>query len=167
MILICTGGGIHRERVEPASPILHGDVSWVGSTPRSTVQASLHLLALQLKPSWPVRFESAVASALHLHTLPFYLNPGDARDRNLIGRGVLITLPFVEPLCRSVGAQSQHSPALARRPFDTLFVDVKSRFKSFLKRTVKRDTGLPGCSSKNASFAFNMNRYSYLIIECL
>ncbi len=29
----------------------HGDVSWVVSTPRSPIPASLHLLALQLKPS--------------------------------------------------------------------------------------------------------------------
>ncbi len=36
----------------PASPgESHGDVSWVGSTPSSPVQASLQLLALQLKPS--------------------------------------------------------------------------------------------------------------------
>ncbi len=36
-------------RVEPASSI--DDVSWVGSTPRSPVQASLHLEALQIKLS--------------------------------------------------------------------------------------------------------------------
>ncbi len=48
----------------------------------------------------PVRFESAGASALHT-PLPFGFNPRDARDGSLIGRGVLITPPFVGPLCRS------------------------------------------------------------------
>ncbi len=37
---------------EPASPRgIHGDVSWVVSTPMSPGPVSLHLLALQLKPS--------------------------------------------------------------------------------------------------------------------
>ncbi len=44
-----------------------------------------------------VQFVSAGASALH--ALLFGLNPGDAtgeaRDRRLLGRGVLITPPFV------------------------------------------------------------------------
>ncbi len=38
------------------------------------------------------------------YTLPITFNPGDARDRSLIGRGVLIT--FVGSFCRSVDAQS-------------------------------------------------------------
>ncbi len=84
--------------LEAASPKeKHGDVSTVISAPRPPVPASLHLLDLQLKPSWLARFESARASALYIHTLPFGFNPGDARDKNLIGRGVLITLPLVEP----------------------------------------------------------------------
>ncbi len=38
--------------LEAASPReKHGDISWVVSTPRSPVPLSLHLLALQLKPS--------------------------------------------------------------------------------------------------------------------
>ncbi len=41
----------------------------------------------------PVRFESARTSALH--TLPFGCNPGDATGTQGIGRGVLITPPFV------------------------------------------------------------------------
>ncbi len=49
-----------------------------------------------------VRFESAGASALP--TLTFVFNPGDARDRSLIDRDVLITPPFVGPFCRSLGA---------------------------------------------------------------
>ncbi len=57
---------------------------------------------------WPVRFESTGASALHI--LLFGFNPGDARDRSLIGRGVLIAPPFVGPLCRSAGAQSTTQP---------------------------------------------------------
>ncbi len=44
-----TLGSIHSGRVGPASP-RHGGVSWVASTLRSPVEASLHLLALQLKP---------------------------------------------------------------------------------------------------------------------
>ncbi len=80
--------------LEAASPRENrGDFSWVGSPPRSPVPASLHLLVFeaQAKPVW---FESAGASALH--TLPCDFNPGDARDRNLIGRGVLITSPFLD-----------------------------------------------------------------------
>ncbi len=50
IVLTFTCGGIHPGRVEPASP-MHDDVSWVGSTPRSPIPASLHLLAMQLKPS--------------------------------------------------------------------------------------------------------------------
>ncbi len=48
------------------------------------------------------QFESAGASALH--TFPFSFNSGDARDMNLIGRGVVTTPPFIEPFCMSVGA---------------------------------------------------------------
>ncbi len=44
------------------------------------------------------------AGAAALHTTPFGFNPGDARDRSLIG-GVLTTPQFVGPFCRSVGAQ--------------------------------------------------------------
>ncbi len=66
-------GGIHLGRVEPASP-RHGDASWVCSTPRSSVPGSQHLVAKL------ARFESTGASALHIHTLPFGLNPGGAMD---------------------------------------------------------------------------------------
>ncbi len=55
-----------------------------------------------------VRFESAGTSALH--TLPFGFNPGDARDRGFIGRGVLIAPPFIGQFCRSMGAQSTTQP---------------------------------------------------------
>ncbi len=65
----------------------HVNVSWVVSKPRSPVPALLHLLALQLRPSWLASFESAGASALHI-TLPFGFSPGNARDRGLNGRGV-------------------------------------------------------------------------------
>ncbi len=70
----------------------HSDVSWVVSTPRSPVMAFIGFAA-QAKPVW---FESAGASALHIHTLPFGFNPGDGC---LTGRGVLITPPFVGPFC--------------------------------------------------------------------
>ncbi len=55
------------------------------------------------EPAQPklVGLESAGASALH--PPPYKFNPG---DRNLTGRGVLTSPPFVGPLCRSVGAQS-------------------------------------------------------------
>ncbi len=49
-----------------------------------------------------VRLENAGASTLHI--LPFGFNPGDARDRSLIGRGVVTTPLFVGPFCLSVGA---------------------------------------------------------------
>ncbi len=49
-ILTNTCGGIHPWWVERALP-RHGDVSWVGSTLRPSVPASLHLVALQLKSS--------------------------------------------------------------------------------------------------------------------
>ncbi len=50
------------------------------------------------------------AGAFALHTLPLGFNPGDARDRSLIGRGVLTTPPVIGPFCRSVGAQSTTPP---------------------------------------------------------
>ncbi len=49
--LACTCGGIYPGRVEPASSIFNDDASWVGSTQRSPVPASLYLLALQLMSS--------------------------------------------------------------------------------------------------------------------
>ncbi len=53
-LLTCSCGGIHQGRVEPASPIdSSGNVSWIISTSRSPVPASLQVLALQLKPSLP------------------------------------------------------------------------------------------------------------------
>ncbi len=56
--------------LEAASPREKlGDVSWVVSTPRFPVPASLHLLALQLKPSLLARLESAGASVLHTPSL--------------------------------------------------------------------------------------------------
>ncbi len=74
----------------------------------------------------PVRFVSAGAFALHI--LPFGCNPGDARDRCLIGRGVLATPPFVRPFCKSVGL------ALAHRPIDTHKESHCSKcHKSYLK----------------------------------
>ncbi len=87
----CICSVIHPGRVDPVSP-RHGDVSWVGSTPRSPVLASLHSEALQLKPRLLARFESAGVSALHT---PSHPGDGDARDRILIGRGVLITLSLI------------------------------------------------------------------------
>ncbi len=44
-----------------------------------------------------------------LHTSPLSFNPGDVRDRSLLGRGVLTTSPFIAPFCMSVG------------PFNTMF----------------------------------------------
>ncbi len=78
----------------------------MGSTPRSPVPASMHLLAAQAKLA---RFESAGASILHVQTFPFGLDPGDARDRSLVGRGVLATSPF-GPFCRVAGARSTTQP---------------------------------------------------------
>ncbi len=40
---------------------LHGDDSWVGSTPFSPVPAPLHLLTLQLKPSETVNCYLVIA----------------------------------------------------------------------------------------------------------
>ncbi len=82
-------------------------------TPRSPVPASLHLLALQLKPSLPG--SGAPERPLFPHP-PFRLEStwrdGDARGRNLIGIGVLITPPF-GPFSRSVNAQSTIQPCRA------------------------------------------------------
>ncbi len=51
-LLTCTCCVIHSGRVEPTSSMeKYGDDSWVVGTLRSPVPASLHLLALQLKPS--------------------------------------------------------------------------------------------------------------------
>ncbi len=66
-LLACTCGGIHPGRVEPASP-RHGNVSWVGSMPRPSVLASLHLLALQLKPS----LSGLRAPSMHSSHPPFW-----------------------------------------------------------------------------------------------
>ncbi len=61
-----------------------------------------------------VRFENVGTSALH--TLPFVLNQGDARDRSLIGKGVLIAPPFIGQFC--VSRCLIYYSALACRPFD-------------------------------------------------
>ncbi len=53
----------------------------------------------------PVQFVSAGPPALY--TLPFGFSPVDARDKSLVGRGVLITPPFVGPFCRPVGASDE------------------------------------------------------------
>ncbi len=93
--------------LEPAPPREnHGDVSWVASTPRPPVSASLHLLALQLKPSL-----SGLSAPEHPLFTRFNPCDGDARDRNLIGRGVLITPSFVGEFSRC----SIYYPALACR----------------------------------------------------
>ncbi len=57
----------------------HGDVSWVVSTPRSPVPASLHLLALQLK-----LFLHGLRAPLFTHSF-FGFNPGDATGTQGIG----------------------------------------------------------------------------------
>ncbi len=95
-IFTCTWGGIHpwglsRRHQRRTMVMFHGP----------PVPASLHLLALQLKREHrSIRFSHP----------PFWFKSrwcdGDARERSLIDRGVLITPPFVEPFCRSVGAQS-------------------------------------------------------------
>ncbi len=78
-------------------------------TPRSPVPAPLHLEAFQLKPSRasPVWERRSVRSS-HTHP-PFWWRVEDARDRILIGRGVLTTLP-IGPFCRVAGAQSVTQP---------------------------------------------------------
>ncbi len=50
----------------------------------------------------------------------FSFNPRDARDRRLLDRGVLTTPSFVEPFCRSAGAQSTTQP-WHTEPFGTMF----------------------------------------------
>ncbi len=79
--------------------------SWFASTPRLRVPASLHLLALQLMPSMP----NLRAPQRH-YWFKSRWRDGDARDRSLIGRGVLIVTPIFGPCCRSVGAQSATQP---------------------------------------------------------
>ncbi len=44
------------------------------------------------------------------YTLHLSFNPGDAGDGSLIDRGLLTTLPFVGPFCRSLGVQSTTHP---------------------------------------------------------
>ncbi len=60
----------------------------------------------------------------------------------MIDRGVLITLPFVGPFCRSVGAKSTTQPWRADplTPFDTEFscqFDLKVVIESNCKRSPK------------------------------
>ncbi len=50
------------------------------------------------------------AGAFALHALSRGCNSGDARDKRLLGRGVLTTPKFVGKFCRSVGAQSIAQP---------------------------------------------------------
>ncbi len=88
---------------EPALPIGINDYSWAGITRRSPVPA------LQFKPSWSAQFESAAASALHIP--PFGFNPGDARDKSLISRGVVTIL--------QVSRRSIYCPAQAYQTCST------------------------------------------------
>ncbi len=70
----------------------HGDdVSWVVSTPRSSVPVSLHLMALQLKPS--LSGLRALEHPLFTHTLLISIQ-GYSR---LISRGMPTTPSFVGP----------------------------------------------------------------------
>ncbi len=76
-------------------------------SPRSPAPASLHLLALQLRPS----LLDLRAPEHQLFTpLPSGFNPGEAtigrRGMSMIGRGVPIAPPFGGQFCRLVGAQS-------------------------------------------------------------
>ncbi len=71
-LLTFTYGGIHPGPFE-LTPLRHGDVSWMGSTPMSPAPASLHLLALQLTPS----LSGSKAPECPLYTLPFGFGPGD------------------------------------------------------------------------------------------
>ncbi len=71
---------------------------------------SLHLLALLLKPSL-----SGLRAPDHLLFTPFLLvviqvTRRGRKERSLIGRGVLTTLPLVGPFVRPVGAQSTAQP---------------------------------------------------------
>ncbi len=77
----------------------------VGSTLRSPVPASLHLLALQLKPSIP----GLRAQERRLFTPSVFLVLLQATQRHC--EGALATPPFVVgPFCRSVGAQYTTQP---------------------------------------------------------
>ncbi len=80
--LTFTCGGIHPGRVEPASPMKLVS-SGVGAFISFAAQAK------------HVQFESAGAAAFH--TLPCGFNPGNARNRNLIGGVVLISPTFGGP----------------------------------------------------------------------
>ncbi len=74
-LLACACSGIHPWQVEPASP-KHGDISWVGITPRSPIPAA------QAKLVW---FVGAEVSAFH--TISFGFNPGDVTGMQGIGVG--------------------------------------------------------------------------------
>ncbi len=92
------------------------DVSWVGSSPRSPVPASLHLSALQLK--WNLSGMSA-AERPHFTPSVLFFDPGNAKDRSMIGRGVFTTPPFVGQLYRC----STYCPAPTYRTIDTPCID--------------------------------------------
>ncbi len=80
------------------------DVSWEVSTPSSPVQVLSHLPALQLTPSLPGLGEPERP----LFTSYLLVDI----QRSLIGRGVLTTQPFIEPLCWSVGVQCTTSSGI-------------------------------------------------------
>ncbi len=73
--------------------------SWHIEVPSPGV-AAFNGFAAQAKPS---RLENTWASTIH-SLLPFGFNPGDAKDRSYLGKGVMTTPPFIGPFCVSVGA---------------------------------------------------------------
>ncbi len=70
----------------------------VGSTPRSPVPASLHLAALYVKPCLSgLREPEHPLFTPPLISILIHVKRRGARDKGLIGRGVLTTPPFVRP----------------------------------------------------------------------
>ncbi len=73
---------------------------------RGSHPLSLHLLALQLKPSLLGLEHCSVRSSHPSYKFKSKWRDCLARDRNLLGRGVLTTPPFVRPCSRSVYRQA-------------------------------------------------------------
>ncbi len=84
---LCPGLGI-KNAIKNQFAIIKGISHGSCEVPMSPVPASVHLLALRLKPNVPV--------LRVLEHFPFTLNPGGATG-SLFGIGVLATPPFVGP----------------------------------------------------------------------
>ncbi len=134
------------------------DVSWVISTPRAPVPASLHLEALQLKPIWACPVWER--RSLYTPTASRWRD-GDARERSLKGR-VVLTTPPSGFFCRIAGAQS------TTQPWHTVMapnVSGPNRFSFFFSRVCS--LRVLSRSRPQRELACDHRCHRYLVRKCL